>query len=1538
MKNQISILLITFLVSLTTANTSLSAADGHESIVINEFMASNSSTLIKDPQGQYDDWIELYNKGPTAVNISGMYLTDDLSEPNKWQIPAGTSIPAYGYLLIWADNDVTDTGLHANFKLSADGEEIGLFDTDGFTLLDSVVFSEQSTDASYGRYPDGSDQWQYMLSPTPLLANTSIYVGVVSEPQFSVEHDFFNAPFYVTIFTDTNNVEIYYTLSGREPTDNVIGTIRHYDGPILINKTTCLRARAYKSGYKPSAIETQTYLFVSDVITQSDTPYLTMQGAGWPSGNINDQLIDYGMDPDVTNDPKYKDLMDDALLSIPSISLVTNLDNLFSASTGIYVNALNSGIYSERPVSLELINPDGSKGFQIDAGLRMRGGYSRNDGCPKHSFRVYFRSEYGQSTLNFPLFGDEGADKYNIIDLATPQNFSWSFKGSGDDSPGQKNTFLRDIFSRDLQRQMGQPYTRSRYYHLYINGQYWGLYYTQERAEKSYAQSYLGGNGDDYDVIKVDAGPSGPYEIVAIDGNLNACRRLWNAAQAGFSTNEAYYRVQGMNPDGTVNPAYEKLIDIDNLIDYMIDYFYVGDRDSPLLITDNQTTKPNNYFGIYNRKNPDGFKFFRYDAEWSMLTGTDYRENRVNMVPTPSKFEHINPHWLHYRFTANSEYKMHFADHVHRYLYNNAVLTPTGATSLLKSRKEQIEFAIIAESARWGDAKYSTPRTKDNAWIPEVNDFLIKSYFPSRTSSVLSQFSSYNLYPMYNYSIVEAPEFYINGQAKRDCQISAGDKLSMTTYSGRKDYYTLDGSDPRLIGASEPTTGSKTLVPESAAKKAFVPTAAISNDWRSSTTFNDSNWISGSGGVGYETETGYEYNIQINVKAQMYGKNTSCYIRIPFTITDDINNITSLTLKIRYDDGFVAYLNGTQICRVNSPSSNPAWNAAATTSHSDSQAIQFMTWTFSASYASYLKKGQNILAIHGLNYPNSTDPDFLISAQMDATVITSPGYSAISPSAIQYTTPITLTKSTKVKARILNGVATWSALNEAIYAVGPVAENLRITEIMYNPADTNNPNDPNKEFVELKNIGTETLNLNLAKFTKGIDFTFPDINLAPNQYIVVVKDPVAFIAQYGASVNIAGQYSGSLANDGERIRLEDAIGRQILDFTYCDGWRKITDGDGFSLTAINPASSDSNEWSQKDFWRASALSGGSPGWDDSGVIPNPGAVVINEIFAYSTSGGSDWIELHNTTTEPINIGGWFISDSDANLTKYEIAAGTTVAPGGYIVFDDRNHFDNPSTGNPGCHTPFDLSRNGETVYLSSGLAGSLTGYRQSQDYGTSEPGVSFGRYFKSSTGDYDFVAMSATTPGAANAEPKTGPVVINEIMYYNPAFSYQDAEYIELYNISSLPIVLYDYALNAPWKFTDGIDYNFPADSRSLIPAGGYLIVARDPNFFISHYGSAPVGVNVLGPYNGELSNSGEKLELSSPGEPDGLGGRYYIRMDRVNYSDGSHPENCPGGVDLWPVDADGTGLSLNRKNASGYGNDVSNWQAAVPSAGKVNE
>ena len=1479
-------------------------------VAINELMASNS-TGKTDPQGEYDDWIELHNTSNVSIDVGGMYLTDDPDRATKWQIPAGTAIEPLGYLLIWADNNVEDEGLHAAFSLSASGEDVALFDVDGATALDHVRFEEQAVDLSYGRYPDGTGEWSPMGYPTPGQQNVRVYEGFVAQPKFSPERGFYDGDILVAITCDTPDATIYYTTDGTNP--YVVGTragpgvgARRYTEPLAISATTCLRAVAARPDWRASSAVTHTYLFLAEVIAQSPNGETPGSGA-WPSsGTVSGQRIDYGMDPDVVNDARYADLIDDALLAIPSISLVTDLDNLFDSSQGIYVNARGQGSSWERPVSVELIDPNGGDEFQINAGIRIRGGYSRSGSNPKHAFRLFFRAEYGQSKLHFPLFDDEGTDSFDAVDLRTSQNYSWSYEGGNSDS---HDTFVREVFSRDTQRDMARPYTRSRYYHLYINGYYWGLFQTQERSEASYAESYFGGEKEDYDVIKSRAG-NGGYDIEATDGTLDAWRRLWDAAQEGFDDDVNYYRVQGLNVDGTSNPDYEKLVDIDNLIDYMLCTYYVGDPDGPVSAW---ALVANNFYGIYNRNAPEGFRFFRHDAEHSLYYLNESRLFNSSSRAVGNRFNQSNPLWMHLHLIEHPEYRMRFADRAYKYFFNAGVLTPEQCIERFKARAAQIDLAIIAESARWGDAKRSRPRTRDDDWLPDIEG-MVSDYFPYRTNIVMNQFRSEGWYPS-----IEPPALNQHGG-----QVGNGFTL---TLSGAGDlYYTLDGTDPRLPETSGSSGSTLTLVAESAAKRVLVPTGPVDEAWRGDSAFDDSAWQAGTGGVGYEQSTGYEPYFGIDVASDMYGGAPGCYIRIPFTVSaGDYSDISGLMLSVRYDDGFIAYLNGVEIYRVMFEG-DPSWDSEALDNHSDIDAIELETFNVSTHVAA-LRSGQNVLAIHGLN-AGSTSSDFLISAQLEATkgaIGGTPG--GVASGAILYTGPVTLDASVQVKARAYSG-GTWSALSDTVFSVGPVAESLRISEIMYHPAG-----DPNAEFIELTNAGAETINLNRVALTNGVDFTFGNVELAPADYVLVVRDVAAFEALYGPDLPVAGQFAGSLDNAGERVELLDAAGRMIHSFRFQDDWFDITDGLGFSLVVRDPLVADPNAWGNKATWRPSAAAAGSPGFDDTGELPELGAVVINELLANPLSGQSDWIELYNTTGQAIDLGGWFLSDDVDDLTKYQIAAGTVLAAGGYVVFSADEHFGN--TNDPGCHVPFALSRNGEAVYLHSGVDGALTGYSEEEKFDASEAGVSLGRYRKS-TGTFNFVALNEPTPGSANAAPVVGPMVISEIMY-NPT-DLAEAEYVEVLNISDVAVTLYDEIRQAPWRFTDdpddpGIDLLFPTDAPVIVEPGEYLVLAKAELVFRATYAvSADVQVFEWG--NGKLSNGGDKIQLSKPGDADG-DERVWIRVDRVVYSDGAHREDFAGGVDPWPAEADGQGSALTRIDATAYGNDPANWQAAEPSPGR---
>ncbi len=1474
-------------------------AQNSASLVINEFMASNSDS-IRDPQGQYDDWVEIYNFGSDPINIGGMYLTDDLSNPTKWQIPNDppeTIIAQGRYLLIWADNDTSDSGLHANFKLDAAGEEIGLFDSDGITLIDSIIFLDQSSDISFGRYPDAGDSWGFFEPPSPGAENSGGYIDQVDAPQFSHERGFYDTSFYLTIATETDDTMIFYTLDGSEPY-NASGRAQGsmvYSTPILINSTTCLRAVALKPGWMPSNVDTHTYIFLNDVIEQPKYP------PGFPTGGWGHAGPDYQMDPVVVD--AYSSTIKDDMKSIPTVSLVMNGDDWFG-SKGIYVNQSQDG--TERVVSMEYIDPGTGDDFQINCAIAMQGGVSGGGTSlnrwkiDKLSMRLKFKDDTdagtptgGPTKLNYKVFQNSPVDSFDTLVLDARLGNTWPYGGGVTDTGSRPwisgrpiyqpdvAQYTRDQFVADIQNELAGYSHHGRHIHLYINGLYWGIYNLHERPDHRFAASYFGGDADDYDCLKHDRN-------MIINGSNTSFNQMLNIAESGLASDAQYRLIQ-------------QYLDVDNFIDYLIPNYFVGNYD----------WGHKNWYATRNSADPNGlWRFHHWDGEHLMESLHENVTGRDNAG---------GPSHLHQRLVQNAEYRILFADHVHRQFFNDGALTPIGATALYQIRLDDVDRAVVGESARWGDNqmdRFAHIRyMRDPHWLLE-RDWLLDVYFPQRTAIVLEQFKARGWYPR-----VDAPVFHVNDSYQHGGSLSQNDILSMTAAAG-KIWYTLDGSDPRSPGTSQPLT---TLVSEDANKRVHVPISDIGGDWKSGDTFDDSAWlpcIGPPGGVGYERTSGYKEFFTLDLIDQMYAKNTTCYIRIPFTIDAEYS---SLILGVRYDDGFVAYLNGVEVARRNF-NGTPTWNSRASSTHSDSAAVMLESVDIS-NYLDTLQQGDNILAIQGMN-SSTTSSDLLISAELLATEGSSNDDSVAG--AMEYSIPITLPHSVHVKSRVLSG-NTWSALNEAVYAIGPVVENLRITEIMYNPIE------PNEEFIELKNIGTETINLNLVSFTNGIDFTIGDIELAAGEYIVAVANQNIFEARYSTNIKIAGQYSGRLNNAGERIELKDAIGRTILNFRYEDGWRSITDGEGFSLTIIDPENSDLSSWDEKDSWRPSAYVGGSPGSDDSGILPNPGDIVINEILAHSHADASDWIELHNTTGAAIDIGGWFLSDSNDNLFKYEIANGTTISPNSYLVLYEDLNFGNITDSS--CHEPFALSENGERLYLSSVQNNVLSGYRNVEDFGASETGVSFGRYYKSSTGNYNFVAMDENTPGSANSYPKVGPIVISEIMY-NPdwpdggSYTNDQYEYIELQNISPEPVTLYRHDKSEPWKFTDGIDYTFSADVPVTIEAGGYILIVKKPEAFSWRYPDVPAGL-IFGPYDGNLSNAGESIELSMPGDVDNQGVRQYIRIDRVKYSDGSHPENCPSGIDLWPVEADGNGMALTRKVPTDYGNDPENWLAEIASPGE---
>ena len=205
-------------------------------------MASNTAAIADPDYHVYSDWFELHNNNLFPVNLKNYSVTDDFSQPQKFIFQTDVIVPPQGYLVIWCDGK--DSGIHTNFKLSASGQQVCLFNPLG-ELVDSITFFIQQTDISFGRFPDGVSDW-YKFSPSSpgtTNLNSSIF-NKLSEPLVSQQSGFYDTPITLTITPLETNTVIYYTTDGTTPTNK--SSI--FTGSIQINSTSVLRIRSFQDG------------------------------------------------------------------------------------------------------------------------------------------------------------------------------------------------------------------------------------------------------------------------------------------------------------------------------------------------------------------------------------------------------------------------------------------------------------------------------------------------------------------------------------------------------------------------------------------------------------------------------------------------------------------------------------------------------------------------------------------------------------------------------------------------------------------------------------------------------------------------------------------------------------------------------------------------------------------------------------------------------------------------------------------------------------------------------------------------------------------------------------------------------------------------------------------------------------------------------------------------------------------------------------------------------------------------------------------
>lgn len=522
---------------LSPTPLSLTAAESNE-IVINEICAKNTSFAA--PDGGFYDWIEIYNSSSKSVNLSGYGLSDKIGNPYKYTFPDNSIIGGKQRLIIFCDslNPQIDSYYTAAFGLSTNGETVTLTNSEGKTV-DTVTFGQMQANISYGRIPDGSENFAFMET-TPNAPNDekSIVSVDVPEPVLSNEGGFYSEGFSLSIDVPKNTT-VYYTLDGSQPT--VSSDV--YSSPIDVSDI---------SPYENKLSE------ITDITTMKYTP---------PSQPIDKAFIINAVAIDAEGN--YSDTVTASYFigyqnrnsyyqNMKVISIVTDSDNLFDNEKGIYIqgnnyNYDNKGPEWERPASMQIFD-NGTLQHTQNVGIRIHGGISRV--YPQKSFNIYARSKYGESKLEYDLFSG------NLISETTGKPIkkfdSFILRNGGDFSDYSR---LRDklnqtiVSDRDFLTQGMEPCI------VFINGEFWGRYEITEKIDEDFVNSHFDVGKNNVCIIKNEQLEAGDEET------LNEWSELYNWIRSTDFSSETNY-----------NQLCEK-VDMQSFMDYVSAEIYFNNMD-----------------------------------------------------------------------------------------------------------------------------------------------------------------------------------------------------------------------------------------------------------------------------------------------------------------------------------------------------------------------------------------------------------------------------------------------------------------------------------------------------------------------------------------------------------------------------------------------------------------------------------------------------------------------------------------------------------------------------------------------------------------------------------------------------------------------------------------------------------------------------------------------------------------------------------------------------------------------------------------------
>ena len=612
-----------------------------------------------------------------------------------------------------------------------------------------------------------------------LLAWGLIYAEA---PKFSMPHGIYHERFYLSISSPVSNAVIYYTDDGSDPRVN--GQL--YDGSLNISSTSVIRSAVLVSDTVWSEVATASYIFPQSLLTQGNSPFGYPRYWGKYCQISGTAIADYEMDPEITGNKTYSTYVTEGIQTLPIVSLVTDKGNLFNREAdeetgGIYIFTGcpvgdGTGRGWERPVSFEMIGGSDNHDLTIDCCLKLHGGHGRlPEKNPKHAFRLHFKSEYGPKKLKYPVFGEQGPNRFDALVLRTFFGYSWQH---WDNSQRIKAQYIRDIWTRETQAKMGDPISKGQYVHLFLNGLYWGMYNLCERVSDDFCAQHFDSVEEEWDVTEVEDTNGQNHAAIPTYGTIDAWNHMADLIYE-LPNHSSYMHLIGCGSDGKPNVKYPPFLDVDNYIHFMLINLYGGNTD----------WDHHNWYAYRNRFWADnGFRFICWDSENVLVSPTENVTSKNNRGCPTGFFN---------RLMKQGIFAHHFHEEAQRALTHGGPLTPESAQATWDSLYNVIRLALWDESARWGDYRrdihpYSSQGTlykPDGAYATERNR-LLNQYFPFRTATFIQQLRNKGWFPK-----AEAPAVFVD-DTEIGYEVQPLSTESRLTMTGSDIYYTLDGSAP----------------------------------------------------------------------------------------------------------------------------------------------------------------------------------------------------------------------------------------------------------------------------------------------------------------------------------------------------------------------------------------------------------------------------------------------------------------------------------------------------------------------------------------------------------------------------------------------------------------------------------------------------------------------------------------------------------------------------------------------------------------------